>query len=63
MNNSNIAREYLKKRNLSKEEVKKFKIGYVSKNPNFYEKIKKDFSKKTLVESGLFYLDEKKKIY
>jgi len=32
---SNIAREYLKKRNLSKETVKKFKIGYVSKNPNF----------------------------
>ena len=30
------AREYLKKRTLSKEEVKKFKIGYVKKNPTFY---------------------------
>ena len=60
---SNIAREYLKKRNLSKETVKKFKIGYVSKNPNFYEKIKKDFNEKTLVATGLFYLDEKKNIY
>ena len=28
---SNNARDYLKKRNLSKEEVKKFKIGYVKK--------------------------------
>ena len=60
---SNIAREYLKKRNLSKETVKKFKIGYVSKNPNFYEKIKEDFNEKTLVATGLFYLDEKKNIY
>ena len=60
---ANIAREYLKKRNLSKEEVKKFKIGYVKKNPNFYEKLKKEFNEKILNESGLFYLDEKKKVY
>ena len=57
------ARDYLKKRNLSKEEVKKFKIGYVKKNPNFYEKLKKEFNEKILIESGLFYLDEKKNTY
>ena len=61
--NSSIAREYLKKRNLSKEEVKKFKIGYVDKQVNFFDRLKKDFSKKVLIESGLFYLDEKKNIY
>ena len=33
--NANIARDYLKKRNLSKEEVKKFKIGYVSNDEKF----------------------------
>ena len=60
---SNIAREYLKKRNLSKEEVKKFKIGYVDKQVNFFDRLKKDFNKKILIESGLFYLDEKKNIY
>ena len=60
---ANTARDYLKKRNLSKEEVKKFKIGYVKKNPNFYEKLKKEFNEKILNESGLFYLDEKKKVY
>ena len=60
---SSIAREYLKKRNLSKEEVKKFKIGYVDKHVNFFDILKKDFSKKILIESGLFYLDEKKNIY
>ena len=58
-----IARDYLKNRSLTKEEVKKFKIGYVEKNPNFFEKLKNNFSEQTLVETGLFYLDEKKKIY
>ena len=60
---ASIARDYLKKRNLSKEEVKKFKVGYVEKNPNFFKKLQKDFNEKTLIESGLFYLDEKKNVY
>ena len=57
------ARDYLKNRSLGKEEVKKFKIGYIKKNPNFFDELKKEFNEKTLVESGLFYLDEKKKVY
>ncbi|WP_440634634.1 DNA primase [Candidatus Pelagibacter sp. HIMB1746] len=57
------AREYLKNRSLSKEEVKRFKIGYVEKNPNIFEQLKNKYSEQTLVETGLFYLDEKKKIY
>ncbi len=61
--NYSIARDYLKNRSLNKEEVKKFKIGYIEKNPNFINKLKKNFSEKTLVETGLFYFDEKKKIY
>jgi len=60
---SDIAREYLKKRNLSKEIVKKFKIGYIKKNSNFYEKLRNQFNEKTLTESGLFYFDEKNKIF
>ena len=58
-----IVRDYLKKRNLSKDEVKNFKIGFVERNSNFYEKLKDEFSEKVLVESGLFYLDEKKNTY
>ena len=58
-----FVRDYLKKRLLTKEEVKKFKIGYVEKKPNFFDKLKKNFSEQALVETGLFYLDEKKKIY
>ncbi len=57
------ARDYLKNRSLTKEEVKKFKIGYIEKNPNFFQKLKDNYSEQTLVETGLFYLDEKKKIY
>ncbi|WP_440919946.1 DNA primase [Candidatus Pelagibacter sp.] len=57
------AREYLKNRSLSKEDVKKFKMGYVEKNPNIFEQLKNKYSEQTLIETGLFYLDEKKKIY
>ena len=57
------AREYLKNRSLSKDEVKKFKIGFVEKSPNFFEKLKDDYSVDVLVETGLFYFDEKKKTY
>ncbi len=57
------ARKYLKSRSLSKDQVKKFKLGYIEKNPNFFEKLSKEFSEQTLLDTGLFYLDEKKKIY
>ena len=56
------ARDYLKNRSLGKNEVKKFKIGFVEKNPSFFDELKKEFSEETLLESGLFYFDVKKKI-
>ena len=58
-----IARDYLKERSLNKDQVKRFKIGYVDKNPNFFVNLKKNFDTEEIVESGLFYLDERKKIY
>jgi len=61
--NLNFAKEYLKKRNLTKEEVVNFKIGYVPSDPNFYENIKSKFEEKIIVNTGLFYLDEKKNKY
>ncbi len=57
------ARDYLKNRSLGREEVKKFKIGYIERNPKFYDKLKDEFSEQALVDSGLFYLDEKKRAY
>ncbi len=55
-------RDYLKQRSLNKEQVKKFKIGYVNKNPDFFKKLSNDFKTKDLLETGLFYLDEKKNL-
>ncbi len=57
------AREYLKNRSLSKEDVKRFKMGYVEKNPNIFEQLKNKYGEQTLIETGLFYFDEKKKIF
>ena len=57
------AREYLKNRSLDKHQVKKFKIGFVEKSPNFFDELKKSFNKEDLLETGLFYLDEKKKTF
>ena len=59
----NNARNYLTERNINKDQVKKFKIGYIEKNPNFFEKLRNDFSEEVLISTGLFYFDEKKKIY
>ena len=58
-----LARNYLKDRLLDKDQVKKFKIGYVDKNPNLFNELKNDFDVEDLLETGLFYFDEKKKIY
>ncbi len=58
-----FVRDYLKDRSLNKDQVKKFKIGYVEKNPNFFDKLKNNFNTEDLLETGLFYFDEKKKIY
>ena len=55
-----FVREYLKKRKLSKEDVINFKIGFVSSNSGFYEEIKSKFNQNNLIDTGLFYLDEKK---
>ncbi len=56
-------RDYLKNRNLTKEDVKKFNMGYVEKNPTFIDKLKSQFSLETIMDTGLFYLDDKKKTY
>ena len=32
-------------------------------SPNFFESIKSKFNKKIIIDTGLFYFDDKKKIY
>ena len=57
--NAEVAKNYLKNRNLTAEEVKKFKIGFVTKNHNTYEEFSKEHDENILKECGLFYFDEK----
>ena len=47
---SKLAKDYLKERNLTAEVVKKFNIGYVKKNPNFYETLIKKFDEIKFLE-------------
>jgi DNA primase len=56
-------RNYLKDRSINKDQVKKFKIGFVDEKPNIFEMLIKDFNLDDLIETGLFYFDEKKNIY
>ena len=59
--NLNFVIEYLKNRNISLVEIEKFKIGFIENNSNFLESIIKIYSKKKILETGLFYFDENKK--
>ena len=64
MNNNNIyLKNYLTKRKIGNKEIHDFKLGYVPKNPNFFENLSKEYSEKEILMSGLFYLDEKNKRY
>ncbi len=60
---SKNAKDYIKSRNLSVEDVKKFKIGYVKNYPNIFEKLIKKFDEDSLKQSGIFYFDEKKNTF
>ncbi len=60
-NQSYIISEYLKKRNLSLDIIKNFRLGYNKDNKDIYEKLKINHSEKTLTDTGLFYYDEKQK--
>ena len=60
--NNYYALEYLlKKRNLLKNSIEEFKIGFISRDNYFYEELKKDFSEKEIQDTGLFYQNEKTK--
>ena len=56
-----VAKTYLKKRGLTIEEVKKFKIGFVTKNSEYYEELVNEFDENKLNKCGLFYFDERRK--
>ena len=57
--NLNAAKNYIKSRNLTANDVKNFKIGFVTNNQNFYQELLNKFKDKDLKESGLFILMKK----
>ncbi len=57
------ALEYLKKRELSIETLRKFKLGFVPRNNNFFTKLLKKYSKEEIMLTGLYYFIEKNKKY
>ena len=50
---------YLEKRGVTKNTLKDFKIGYVDRNENFYEILKKKYNDEEIDLTGLFYKSEK----
>ena len=54
------ALNYLEKRGIGKTTILEFKLGYVPYNSEFYNVISQKFSDKEIMETGLFFKDEKR---
>ena len=61
--NSSDAKMYIKNRGLKLEDVKNFKLGFVTSEIEFYDYLSKKFDTKDLNNSGIFYYDEKRQKY
>ena len=57
--NETSAFNYLNKRGISKKIISEFKIGYVPGNTDCFEKLSKKYSEKEILDTGLFYKNEK----
>ena len=55
--------DYLKKRNLDNKSIEEFNLGYVPFDSKTFLELKSLFEEKSLKDSGLFYLDERKNEY
>ena len=51
--------DYLRTRGIAKETISEFQIGFVPNNSNFFEELKKEYSEKEILQTGLFYKNEK----
>ena len=55
--------DYLKKRNLSSDIIKRFSLGFNKNENNIFDELKKKHDNKVINETGLFYYDDKKKVF
>ena len=60
--NKNVL-DYLKKRNLNNKTIEEFNLGYVPFVSKTFSELKNKFQVKSLKDSGLFYLNERKNEY
>ncbi len=61
--NNKEALDYLKKRGLSDNVIKDFKLGFVPWKNNFYDKLKKNYSDEDINLTGLYYKNDKTEKY
>ena len=61
LENNSQAMKYLKNRGVRDETISEFKIGYVPDNSDFYNVLSKKFDEKEIIQTGLFYKNEKYK--
>ena len=57
--NNSIAMDYLKKRGIKKETIVEFQIGFVPGNSDYYNHLCKEFNEQEILQTGLFYKNEK----
>ena len=53
------AMDYLIKRGIKKEAILEFKIGFVPENSDYYSQLLKKFDEKDILQTGLFYKNDK----
>ncbi len=58
-NKDSSALDYLKNRGITKEAISEFQIGFVPGNSDYYIELSKKFNEKEILDTGLFYKNEK----
>ena len=58
---NSVAINYLKKRGISEKAISEFQIGFVTEDSDYYNKLSKKFNENEILQSGLFYKNEKYK--
>ena len=58
---NSVAINYLKKRGISEKAISEFQLGFVTEDSDYYNKLSKKFNENEILQSGLFYKNEKYK--
>ena len=56
---NSFALEYLNNRGINKDAILEFQIGFVPENSDYFNNLSKEFSEEEILQTGLFYKNEK----